>query len=83
MADALIRLLLINYDVTENKITKEYLSESYCDDKLDGDIFPIVYQIVDKYQQKFTELVDKQNKKSATLNLFYRGGKRILLIHRN
>ena len=58
-ADALRRTPLIKSDVTEGNITRETLSESYCADKVDGDTFPLTYRIIDKYQWKYKELVDK------------------------
>ena len=51
-ADAFIRLLLINSDVTEGKITRENLGDIYCVDKLDDDTFPLTYQMIDKHQRK-------------------------------
>ena len=37
----------------------ENLPGHYCFDKLDGDTFPLTYQMIDKYQWKDIELVDK------------------------
>ena len=55
----LIRLLLIKSDITEREITKENLSEIYCIDKVDGVTFPLTYLIIDKYQHKDKEMLDK------------------------
>ena len=40
-AEALIRILLINSDVKEIDITREYLAESHCVKKLDSNKFPL------------------------------------------
>ena len=53
-ADALSRLPLIKSDVKERKITREYLSESYCVDKLDSDKFTLSCRRIDKYTRKET-----------------------------
>ena len=45
--DTLIRLLLINYDITYVKIIRETLGDSYCFYILDGGISPITYQNID------------------------------------
>ena len=50
-ADALRRIPLIKSDVKERKITREYLSESYCVDKLDSDTLSLTYQTIHKYQR--------------------------------
>ena len=59
MTCALRSIPFINSYVTERNITNENLADSYCDNKLDGDMFPLTYQIIDKYQQKYEELVAK------------------------
>ena len=41
-ADNLIRLPLINSDVTEGKTTREKLGDSYCVDKLDDNTLPLI-----------------------------------------
>ena len=46
----LIRIVLINYYVTQRKITRGTSSENYCVDKLDIYTFPLTYQIIDKYE---------------------------------
>ena len=56
--DNLIRLMLIKYDVTESEIKWESLVEFYFD-KFHGNMFPLTYRIVDKYQQKYKELLQK------------------------
>ena len=40
-ADALIRTLLMDSDITERNITREYLSEIYGVNKLDGNKLPL------------------------------------------
>ena len=41
-----ISLIFINSDVTERDIASEILSEIYCVYKVDGDTFPLTYQII-------------------------------------
>ena len=38
---------------------REYLAESYCVNKKDGDTFPYISQNIEKYQRKDKELVSK------------------------
>ena len=45
-ADALIRLLLINYDITESNITREHLAEIYCVDKLYSNTFQLTRRTI-------------------------------------
>ena len=48
--DALSRIQLIIFDLTESNIAKENLSERYCVNKLDEDTLPFTYQKIDTYQ---------------------------------
>ena len=41
--DTLKMLLLINYDITEIKITREALTRTYCVNKLYGDTFSLTF----------------------------------------
>ena len=58
-ADDLSRLTLISSDVKERKITRDHLSETYCVSKSDSDTFPLTYLMIDKYQRKDKEPVEK------------------------
>ena len=58
-SDAVSRMPLLNYDVTESNITREQLAEIYGVDQLDGDTFPLTYQMKNKYQRKDKNLVKK------------------------
>ena len=62
--------MFINSDATGSVDTRETLAENYCIDKLDGDIFPLTYQIIDKYQQKDkkSQVYWKYNQKLKYLN---------------
>ena len=63
--DALIKIPLINYDATERENTRKTSYENYCVDKLYGNMLPLTYLIIDKYQQK-----DKKNgRKTVTHKL--------------
>ena len=81
--DAFIRIRLINYDMTENNNTRETLDEIYCVDKLDGDMFPLTNQTIDKYQWKYKELLDKLKHANYHTKFFRGGGKVMQLICRN
>ena len=52
-------LPLIKYYITCSEITSKTLSESYIVNKLDSNIFPPTLKMMDKYQHKYKELVDK------------------------
>ena len=56
---ALSRLPLINFYVTEINVTREQLAERYSVDQLDGNMFPLTYRTIHKYQRKYKELVEK------------------------
>ena len=51
-ADALSRLPLINYEVTESNVIRVRLAEIYVVDQLYGDTFPRIYLTIKKYQSK-------------------------------
>ena len=58
---------LVKYDNKEDSsIIKEYLAESYCVNKYDGDTFPQIYRMIDKYQRKDKELVAKKTRNYHT-----------------
>ena len=50
--DAFIGITPINFDIEESDITRKTLSKSYFVEKLDDEMFPLIYQIKEKYQQK-------------------------------
>ena len=52
MTDASRRLIFINSGATESNITRGYLDEIYCINKLDGDTLLQIYRMIDKYQSK-------------------------------
>ena len=54
---ALIRIPLINSDLTEIRITREALSDKYFVDKLYGYTFLLTCQMIYKYKWKDKELV--------------------------
>ena len=58
-ADPLIRIPLINSGIKERDSTREHLTEIYCVNQLDGDIFPLTYRTTNKYQRKDKNLVEK------------------------
>ena len=58
-ADSLSRLPLINSDAIESNISRKYLSECYCVDKLNSDTLPPTYQTLDKYKLKDKNMVEK------------------------
>ena len=72
--DALIRLPLINSDVTEREITRESLAESYCYDKLYRDTFPLTYLMIDKNQHKDKNLTEKLKCANYHTKYFCNGG---------
>ena len=82
-ADDLRRLQLISSEITERNIEREILSEIYCVDKLDGNIFLLTYQMINKYQGKDKELVDKLKCAIFHNNYFFRGEKFTQIICRN
>ena len=51
--------MLIKYDVTESDIKWKHLAGIYFVDKLHGNAFPLTYRLVDKYQRKYKELLQK------------------------
>ena len=69
--------------MTENNNTRETLDEIYCVDKLDGDMFPLTNQTIDKYQWKYKELLDKLQHANYNTKFFRGGGKVMQLICRN
>ena len=69
------RHLFKNHNLTESKIAWETFDESHCVDKLDGDVFSLTYRMIDKYQRKYKEMVDKQNEQTTILNIFVEGRK--------
>ena len=71
-ADAFSSILLFKYDVKYINITKKTLSGSYCVNKLDGNMFPLIYQIIDIYQRKYQVLVENCNTQTTILKLFRR-----------
>ena len=82
-ADDLRRLQLISSEITERNIEREILSEIYCVNKLDGNIFPLTYQMIDKYQRKDKELVNKLKHSNYHTKSFPGGGKVTQLICRS
>ena len=52
-------IILIHCGVTESNIIRKILNESYFVDKLDCNMFPLTYYMIDKYICKDKEQVDK------------------------
>ena len=82
-ADALSRLPLIKSDVTESDVTREQLAESYCVDQLDGDTFPLTYRMINKYQRKDKEMVEKLKCANYHTKYFRGGGNTFMIICKN
>ena len=82
-ADALSRLPLIKYDVIEIDVTREQLAESYSVDQLDGNILPLTYQTINKYQRKDKELVEKLKCANYHTKSFRGGRNKFMLICKN
>ena len=55
------RFPLINSHLIESEIKGKKISEKYSVNKLEGDTFPLTYQMIYKYQWKEKELVYKLN----------------------
>ena len=72
-SDSLRILTLINYGVTDINIITKKLTESYCFNKLDGGTLPLTHQMIDKYQCKDKELVDKL-KRANDYTKYFCGG---------
>ena len=66
----LSRLSIINSDGTEVDITRETLSDSYCDDKSAGEILPLTQRMIDKYQLNDIELVVKLKRVNYYTDIF-------------
>ena len=65
----------MNSDVTERNSTRGTLDESYCVNKFDGNAFQQTYQIIDKYQWKDKELLEKLKCTNYDTKYFSGGGK--------
>ena len=80
--DALSRLQLINYSVTESDITREKLAEIYGVDHLEGNAFPLTYGTMNKYQRKDKKQVEKKYANYHT-NYFHGGANTLMLFCKN
>ena len=78
-ADTLSRLPLIKSDVKEINFTREKVAESYGVDQLDGDIFPLTYQTINKYQCKDKELLEKSRCANYHTK-YFKGGRNIFIL---
>ena len=83
VVDTLSRLPLIKSDVKEINFTREKVTESYGFDQLDGDIFPLTYQTINKYQRKDKELLEKSKCANYHTKYFRGGGNIFILICKN
>ena len=81
--DNLSRLTLINSYIKESVITGENLSGSYCVYKLDSDILPLPYRMIDRYQRKYKELTEKRKRENYHTKHFRGGGNILLIICQN
>ena len=72
---AICYILVFKQNVTDIEIARVTLYEIHCVDKLDGDVFSLTYLMIDKYQRKYKEMVDKQNEQTTILNIFVEGRK--------
>ena len=79
----MIRILFINSDTKDNYITREALAERYFVNNFNGSTFPLTYQMINKYQGKDKELVDKLKCAIFHNNYFFRGEKFTQIICRN
>ena len=79
-AEALSRIPLIDYEVTERDITREQLAEIYSVDQLDGDTFPLIYRTINKYQRKDKNMVEKLKCANYHTKSFRGGGNACMLI---
>ena len=64
------RLPIINFDLKDRNIKREYLAETYCVDKLDSDTFQLRYLTIDKYQRKDKESVEKLKRENYHTEYF-------------
>ena len=83
IADALSRLPKTEGNITDGNITREALAELYGVDKLDDDIFPLKYKIIDKFQQKDPKVMDNLKRAIYHTETFCGGGKERQLICKN
>ena len=67
-------ILLIDSDIKERKSTRETLAASYCVYKLDNSMYPLTYQMIDKYEHKYKELVAKLIHANYHTKYFQEGG---------
>jgi hypothetical protein len=67
----------------EHTVTDTELAEYYGMDDLPKDTFPLTYKILDKYQRKDKEILNKLKKKTYHANDFHGGGTTRMLICRN
>ena len=80
---ALNRLPLIKSGVTESDVKCEQLAESYGVDQLDGDTFPLTYRMINKYQRKDKEMVEKLKCANYHTKYFRGGGNTFMIICKN
>ena len=80
--NSLSSIPLINSDVTYGNIKRETLAGIYCVDKLDYEMLPLKYVMINKYQE-YKELVDKIKQLNYQNKCFCEGGKLTHLICRN
>ena len=81
--DVLSRLPLINSDKNYIDITREHLAKSYNVDKIDSNTFRLTYQMIDKHQHKYKELVEKLKRANYHTKYFRWGKNKFMLIYKN
>ena len=77
------RIPLIKSDVKEIEITRENSSKRYDDKKFDSNTFPLIYQMINKYERTDNDLVEKLKFANYHTKYFCGGRNTFMLIYKN